>query len=115
VFRGDIQKGGDALPKAARILLPEQVVQKNPHRVHAQLLRPSELDIDALRIERVGLPHLELVDRARRNVVAAQGPGLSRIPRIGLLRSPALARGGKGRRCEEHQTNADQSGRNAIH
>jgi hypothetical protein len=35
VPRGDVQEHVNALPKAGRVLLPEQVVQEDPHGVHA--------------------------------------------------------------------------------
>jgi hypothetical protein len=67
-----------------RILLPEQVVQEDAHGVHAQTFRPAQLLVDLLWIESLRLPHFQLVDCIRRNVVAAHQPGLLRIPAIGL-------------------------------
>ena len=50
---------------------------------------PAEFLIDAFGIEGVGLPHLEFVDGVRRDVVAADEPGLLGVP---VLRS-LLSRG----------------------
>jgi hypothetical protein len=45
--------------------LPKQVVQKDSHAVHAELLgRPAQLTINRWQIKRVGLPHLELISRS---------------------------------------------------
>ena len=45
--------------------------------------------LDALRIEGGGLPHLQLVDRRGRGVIAAHQPGLLGLPGVGRLRRPA--------------------------
>ena len=55
---------------------------------------PAELAVDRLGIERVGLPHFELVDRRAGEEVAADEPGLGVVPLVGLLGRPAL--GGVG-------------------
>ena len=47
-----------------------------------------QLQIDAVDIERLGLPHLQLIHRVRRNVVAANQPRLPRIPLVRLLLRP---------------------------
>ena len=39
------------------VLLPEQVMQEHPHRIHAEPLRPAQFLIDLLRIKAAGLPH----------------------------------------------------------
>src|SRR5207244_13632809 len=68
---------------------------KHAHRVHPDPLRPGQLTIDPRAIERSGLPHLELIDGARRDVIAANEPRLACVPFIRPCRSPAL-------RSEEH-------------
>src|SRR5207302_8385748 len=79
---------------------------ENPHRVHPDRLRPAELAVDALGIEGIGLPHLELVDRVGGDVVRADQPGLPPIPvPRGLLRPACAGRGREGEgstgeRCE---------------
>src|SRR5215468_5700035 len=92
VARGDLEECVDALAEAGGVLLPQQIVQEDAHRVHADGFRPTELEVDPLRIESVRLPHLELIDRGRGNVVGTEDPGLSRIPVTGLLLAPALPR-----------------------
>lgn len=70
-------------------------MQEYPHRVELVLLGPAEFDIDAVRVEGVGLKHLELVDGVRGDVVGADGPGLRLIPTVGSVsRPPALLCGG---------------------
>jgi hypothetical protein len=82
------------LEKPRRILLPEQVVQKHPHGVHADALGEAEFTVDRRQVERIGLPHLKLIDGAARNEVAAHQPRLPCIPGISLLCGPGLIRRG---------------------
>jgi len=37
----DRQKNIEPLLKTSRILLPEQIVEKDPHGIHAQVLSPA--------------------------------------------------------------------------
>ena len=60
--RRDPQKLVDALLETGRILLPEQIVQKDAHSVHAHRFGPGQFLIDLGWIERRLLPHLQLVD-----------------------------------------------------
>src|SRR5579883_3533604 len=69
VLVSDCEESDDTPLEAARVLLPDEVVQKHSHGVHPESLRPAELDVDALGIERRRLPHLELVDGIVRDVV----------------------------------------------
>src|SRR5439155_15009774 len=80
----------DSLLEAVRVLLPQQVVQEDAHRVETERLGPPELAVDARRIEGVGLPHFELVDRRRGNVVASDDPRLLCVPVAACLLGPAL-------------------------
>src|SRR5262245_20893218 len=82
---------GDALFEAGRILLPEQVMQEDPHGIHSYRFGPAELFVDLERVERRLLPHFELVDRRLGYVVAPDQPGLARVPGICLLLRPARA------------------------
>src|SRR6476661_3697504 len=82
VFLGDAQKNIDALLETFRILLPEQVVQKDAHGVEAERLRPTEFGIDALGIKGRGLPHFQLIDGCGWNVVAADKPWLTGVPLV---------------------------------
>ena len=52
-----------------------EIVQEDAHGVHAETLRPAELDIYPLWVEGGGLPHLELVDGVGGDVVAAKTQG----------------------------------------
>ena len=79
--------------KSRRVLLPKEVVQKNAHGVHAQIFRPSELLINLLRIKRVRLPHLKLVDRVHRHKITAHQPRLLGVPRVCLRLGPSLSVG----------------------
>ena len=90
--RCDGEKRVDALLKSLRILLPEKVVQEHAHRVHADSLGPSQLAIDGRRIEGVGLPHLQFVDRRGRQKIRTNGPRLAGVPLVGLSIGPTLLR-----------------------
>ena len=54
-------------------------------------------------IEGVGLPHFELVDGVGGDVVAADEPGLMRVPGVGLGFGPALARLGECGEGEKYE------------
>ena len=86
----DVEECVDALLESGAVLFPQQVVQEHTHGVHAQTFGPSELTIDALGIERVSLPHLELVDGIGRKVVTADQPRLFGIPGIRRFGGPTL-------------------------
>ena len=47
----DGQKSIDPLPEAGGVLLPQQIVQKHPHGIHAQALRPAQFPVNLLRVE----------------------------------------------------------------
>ena len=51
MFGRDGQEGVDSVLEAGRILLPEQIVEKDPHGIHAQTLGPTQFLVDFLRIE----------------------------------------------------------------
>ena len=53
-------------------------------------LGPAQFAVDGRRIEGVGLPHLQLIDRRRRQKIRAHGPRLLGVPRVGLRLGPAL-------------------------
>ena len=71
-------------------------MQENTHRVHANTLSPRQLAIDPLRIESVGLPHLQFVNGCCGNVVASHEPGLLFVPIIRFLLGPSLSLCGSG-------------------
>jgi hypothetical protein len=85
MFRSDGQELIEPAFETIRILGPKQVVKKHTHRVHSKTFRPAELEINPFRIERVSLPHLELIDRACRVVIAADEPRLPGVPVARLL------------------------------
>jgi hypothetical protein len=68
----DGQELVNPLLESGGVLLPQQVMKKNSHGVHAHGFGPSELGIDLNRIEGHLLPHLELVDGRLWNVIASQ-------------------------------------------
>ncbi|HXM94518.1 MAG TPA: hypothetical protein VOA64_09735 [Candidatus Dormibacteraeota bacterium] len=86
--RRDTQETVNALLKTGGILLPEQVVEKDAHGVHAQRFGPSQFVIDLGGIEGGLLPHLQLIDGGLRNVITSDQPGLLRMPGVGLLLGP---------------------------
>jgi hypothetical protein len=81
-----------AFEKTVPILVPEQVVQKNPDAGETQVLRPAEFPVDGRRVPSVGLPHLQLVNSAARREVAAGQPALLCLPVVSLLVGPLPAR-----------------------
>ena len=89
VPRRDFKELIDALLESDGILLPQQVMEENPHRVHPQTLRPTKLFVDLGGVETLRLPHFQLVDRVFRNVVAADQPRLPVIPSLRFLPAPA--------------------------
>ena len=104
--QSDGEKGVHAFLKTGCILLPQQVVEKNTHGIHAHRLSPGQLLIDLGRIEGCFLPHLQLVDRRSGRVIAAHQPRLFGVPGICLLLAPA-----RGLRVDrgQAQTSRDQS------
>ena len=48
---GDGQEGVDSLLKALRILLPQQIMQKDSHGVHADALGPAQLAVNRCGVE----------------------------------------------------------------
>jgi hypothetical protein len=89
-----------SLPESSRIL-PEQIVQKNSHGVHAECFSPSQLFVDLLGVECFRLPHFQLVDRGGRKKIAAHQPRLLPVPFVSLGLAPA--RWGTLRRRRKHK------------
>src|ERR1700730_17195686 len=113
--RGYLEEGIHAACESLGVLLPEQIVQKHPHGVHAELLRPSQLQVDPLRIEGVRLPHLQLIDGVRRNVIASQRPGLFGIPFVCLGCRPSLQVGGVSGVTEQHPCSNQEKPSDVLH
>ena len=61
----------NARSKGPRILLPQQVMQEDPHHIQPKLRRPAKFEVNALWTERARLPHLQLVAGSSGDVVAA--------------------------------------------
>src|SRR6516225_3387881 len=78
----------NSLLKANGVLFPKQIVEKNAHRIHAHRFCPAHFFVDLSRVESLLLPHLELVDRGLRYVIAAHQPWLTTVPVIRLLLRP---------------------------
>src|SRR5262249_59410799 len=74
VLRGDGQELIDTLCEARGVLLPEEVVQKNPHGLHAHTFRPSQFLVDLIGIKSFGLPHLEFINCSGGQVVFLLSP-----------------------------------------
>src|ERR1700722_9321657 len=83
------KKSINPLGETNRVLLPKKIVKKDANRIQANRLRPSEFFVDLSRIECFGLPHFQLIDCGRRNVVASHKPRFLRVPMIRLLWRPA--------------------------
>ena len=111
---GDCQELIEPAVKALPVLLVREIVQKHAHRVHPDALRPTELEVNALRIERFRLPHFELVDGCRRNEITPDEKRLRSVPVVRLLRRPVRGlRAGvrHNRRPQQQGGNCRQSSR----
>ena len=73
VLVADREELVEAAQKPGRVGAVHQVVQENPHRVQPDGLRPCQLGVDALRVPRRFLPHLQLVPGAAGDVVRPCG------------------------------------------
>lgn len=78
--RRNLQELIDAFLEALRILLPQQIMKEDAHRVHPRVLGPPKFLVNLGGIECLCLPHLEFVDGIGRNVIAANDPWLLVIP-----------------------------------
>src|SRR5215831_14874328 len=88
VLRRDREELVETLLKSIGVLLPEQIVQEDAHRVHAQVLGPAQFFVDLLRIEGAGLPHLQFIDGVGGNEIAANQPRLLLVPLSSFLFTP---------------------------
>ena len=107
----DVEELLHALHEAVGVLLPKHMVQVYPQRIEADRSGPAQLAIDRHRIERLGLPHLELIDRRTREKVAPDQPSVVALPRFGLLFGPAsggvLTPGNKRMNAQQHNDPED--------
>ena len=89
-FDAVVGRDGDELREPglepAGVLCPQLIVQEHPHGVETGGSGPAQLDMDAQRVERVRLKHLQLVDGGRGDVVGADEPALRSIPLVRALR-----------------------------
>jgi len=95
--------------EALGILLPQQVMEKDAHGVHAHGLCPAEFALDAGGIKRLRLPHLQLVDRGGRRVVGADQPSLLLAPGRGLRRGPYFPRLEAEGECERGERGGESN------
>ena len=87
----------DPVEESLRIFFPRQVMQKDPDAGKAQALGPTELAVDRGQVKRIGLPHLELVDRRAGREITADEPGMFTSPCLGPRDRPgAWLGGGRG-------------------
>jgi hypothetical protein len=114
MFRADREKRIHPLPETGRILLPQQIMQEDPHGVHAQPLGPPQLLVDLLRIKRRRLPHFEFVDGILRHEVAAHQPRLLLVPAVGLVVGPALGVGGEPENSEKQDGDETLTGQRLL-
>src|ERR1700681_126809 len=91
--------------KPGGVLLPQEVMQKHSHGVHAQVLRPTQFAVDRRQIKCVRLPHLQLIDGRAWKEIASDQEWLTRVPFVSLPRRPCGCGGGQGSRknSEENQ------------
>jgi hypothetical protein len=85
----NLQERIDALLKPLGVLLPKKVVQKHAHGVEADGFGPAELQVNALWVKRIGLPHFQLVDGIGMYVVSAYEPRLLLVPLVSFLFCPS--------------------------
>ena len=84
---GDFEVGFHSFQESGGILFPEQVVQIDPHKVHADAGGVAEFPADRLRIERFLLPHFQLIDCGGGGEVCAPVPDVipDEFSHIGLF------------------------------
>src|SRR5688500_15841568 len=116
VLVGDAEELIDAREESLCVLLPENVVQEHANAVEPQPLGQREFPVDGVQVERFRLPHLELVDRVRRDVVAPDEPRLLAVPVVGFLLGPAPRRLGAGyETATEGETRDEEQAMNERH
>src|SRR6476620_11911144 len=74
--------------EAGAILGPQLIVKEHPHGVEPDQPARAQLAVDASRVVGSRLPHLELIDGVRRDVVRADEPALRLIPPVGAVGGP---------------------------
>ena len=88
VFGTYVEELIQAFFESLGILLPEQIMQEDPHGVHAEALRPAQFLIDPFEVERLRLPHFQLIDRGSGREIGPDEPGLLFPPIVGLGLGP---------------------------
>ena len=91
VFGGDSEEPAEPFLQSLGVGFPHDVVDENPHAVKTKVFRPAQLPVYGGRIERLLLPHFNIVDRGAGQEVATDQPRLLAIPRVRRLRRPEVA------------------------
>ena len=80
----------DTLFETVRISFPDHVMQKNANRIESQAFGKVHFLFYGLRVERLPLPHFELIDCRRSNIVEPYRPFVRGIPGIRPLFRPSF-------------------------
>ena len=72
------------------VILPQQIMQKNPQRVEPRTGSPAKFAVNGLGLEGIALPCFQLVDGVSQAIVTADQPQLPRRPFLGLFLCPAI-------------------------
>jgi len=108
---GDREEGIEAADEAFGVLLPELVLQKDPHGVHADGFGQTKLTVVERGIKGCRLKHLELINCVGRDVVCADDPWLAGVPCVGSIFGPTSRSGGlsgKSRRNQGYESKRDR-------
>jgi hypothetical protein len=76
------------LLKSGGILLPCQMMQKNPHAIKTDTLGITQLPGDRSAVKTIRLPHFQLINGRARNKITTPQPTLPGIPAIRLFHIP---------------------------
>ena len=101
---------GKTAGEALAILGPEQIVEKHPHGVEADLPSHAQLAIDAAGLIGARLKHLELIDGVRGDVVRADEPTLRLIPGVGAIDRPPAGIGRGDRHSRQRRACCQNQG-----
>ena len=89
----DFEKFSNVREKRIPVGAPDLVMKKDPDAVEPQVLGPAQFLVNLCRIECARLPHLDLVARICRDIIAPNRPLHGGIPFIGLFFGPTLCDG----------------------
>ena len=85
---GESEEFTHSLLEPIGIVLPHDILQENTQAVVASLLRPAQFLIYGLGVKGFRLPHLCVIDRSARQVIAPANRPEALVPRPGFLRAP---------------------------